>query len=64
MDKKLVINENEASVVRRIYDLYENGFGYVKIATKLNDEGKKNKSWRLLETFSGSKDYSKCHLQR
>ncbi|MGK9485084.1 recombinase family protein [Bacillus tropicus] len=49
IDKKLVINENEASVVRRIYDLYENGFGYVKIATKLNDEGKKTKAggyWR------------------
>lgn len=35
---KLVINEEEAKVVRRIFDMYLNGMGKQKIATILNNE--------------------------
>lgn len=35
----LVIDENAAAVVRRIFDLYDRGYGYRKIAATLNEEG-------------------------
>jgi site-specific DNA recombinase len=41
---KLVINPLEASVVRRVFDMYLSGMGIVKIASKLNEEGMKTKS--------------------
>ena len=45
----LQINENEAGVVRRIFDLYiKEGYGTTKIASMLNEEGlrtKRNSSW-------------------
>lgn len=47
--KQLVIDENEANVVKRIFDMYTNkGYGSRVIAKKLNDEGiptKKGKLW-------------------
>ena len=36
---KLVINETEAAVIRRIFDLYLQGIGMQTIANILNDEG-------------------------
>lgn len=36
---KLVINEDEAKIVRRIFDLYLEGYGFSKIAAILNEEG-------------------------
>ena len=40
MLKKMVINEKEAAVVRKIYSLYiHKGYGYEKIAKELNAEG-------------------------
>lgn len=38
-DKKLLVNEHEAAVVRRIFALYLQDFGYASIAQKLNAEG-------------------------
>ena len=38
IDNDLVINEEEASVIHRIYDLYLNGIGIQAIAQILNDE--------------------------
>ncbi len=35
---KLFIDEKAAFVVKKIYSMYESGFGYVKIANKLNQE--------------------------
>jgi len=36
---RLVINEEQAEVVRQIYDLYLSGLGYSSIAGKLNERG-------------------------
>lgn len=41
---RLTINTFEATIVRRIYDLYISGMGLMKIATLLNREGVKTKS--------------------
>lgn len=38
-----VINEAEAEIVRKIFDMYEKGFSYHKMATYLNSEGYKTK---------------------
>lgn len=38
-DGQLVINEPQAAVIRRIFDLYLNGIGKQSIANILNDEG-------------------------
>lgn len=47
IDKRLVINEKEAEVVRGIFDLSKKGFGYKKIASILNDKGIYTKSGQL-----------------
>lgn len=39
VDGKLTINESEAVVIRRIFDLYLQGFGMQAIASTLNEEG-------------------------
>lgn len=44
VDQKYVINEEEADVVREIYELYEKGLGYIKVANALNDMGKYTRS--------------------
>lgn len=36
IDKKYVINEQEASCVRLIYDMYNEGYSLTDIALKLN----------------------------
>ncbi|MCH4825555.1 recombinase family protein [Planococcus halocryophilus] len=38
-EKKLVINENEAYIIRYIFDLYVSGKGFKSIANQLNHEG-------------------------
>lgn len=40
---KLVVNEDEAQTVRKIFALYTEGHGYKSIAGKLNREGRKTK---------------------
>lgn len=42
-EKKLVINEDEATLVKHIFDLYINGKGFKTIANQLNHEGYKTK---------------------
>ncbi len=43
VEKKLVINEEEATIVRRIFNLYNEGKSSVAIAETLNKEGYKTK---------------------
>ncbi|ONG66638.1 recombinase family protein [Bacillus cereus] len=50
INQKLVINEEEANVVKRIYDWYKSGWGFKKITNELNRLGikPKNKSvWQM-----------------
>ena len=42
-DKTLTINEEEAEIVRFIYDMYLQGYGTTTIAKRLTEMGKKNK---------------------
>lgn len=44
---KLVINENEAQTVRRIFELYTKGHGYKSIANTVNKEGHRSKKGGL-----------------
>jgi len=41
---RLIVNEEEAGIVRRIYSLYKEGYGYSYIAGILNSEGVKSPS--------------------
>jgi site-specific DNA recombinase len=43
VNKKLIVDEKEATLVRNIFDLYINGKGYKAIANQLNKEGYKTK---------------------
>lgn len=51
VDKELVIDEPEAKIVRKVFDMYLNkGKGFYAIAKWLNEEGipsKQNKEWHL-----------------
>ncbi|QSF46528.1 recombinase family protein [Paenibacillus tianjinensis] len=51
LDKSLVINDKEADIVRRVYDLYLNeGLGFYSIAKRLNEEGipsRQRKEWSI-----------------
>lgn len=44
IDKKLIVNENEAGIVKLIYELYLKANGYKAIAKLLNDKGIKTKN--------------------
>jgi site-specific DNA recombinase len=51
VDKELTINESEAKVVRRVFDLYlHQGWGFYSIAKQLNEDGipsKQKKEWSI-----------------
>ncbi|MDX5845331.1 recombinase family protein [Bacillus cereus group sp. BfR-BA-01233] len=50
INQKLIINEEESNVVRRIYSWYINGWGYKKISNELNKMGiksKTKKNWQI-----------------
>ncbi|MFC3883140.1 recombinase family protein [Bacillus songklensis] len=50
VDQKLVVNEEEAEVVRQIYGWYKNGWGFKKITNELNHLGvrpKKKDTWQM-----------------
>lgn len=50
-DKELIINEEEAKIVREVFDLYlQKGLGFYSIAKKLNERGipsKQKKEWSI-----------------
>ncbi|OEH85544.1 serine recombinase [Desulfuribacillus stibiiarsenatis] len=52
IDKKLVINEEEAQVVRLMFELYTEGLGYKKITKKLNELGYLSKTKQLWQVTS------------
>lgn len=54
VDKKLVINEYEAGIVQRIFEMYENNFSYNQIAEDLNNKGYRTKEGRLFTPNSFS----------
>jgi site-specific DNA recombinase len=43
VNKQYVVNEKEAQIVKEIFDLYLQGYGYKKVAEILNSKGYKNK---------------------
>lgn len=48
IESKLIINQQEAAIVKEIYSLYLSGMGMWKIARNLNEKGilsKKGKQW-------------------
>lgn len=47
VDKKLIVNEEEAKIVRRIYNMYTDGNSVMKIADILNREGFKPKERKI-----------------
>ncbi|MFD0768892.1 recombinase family protein [Bacillus sp. CGMCC 1.60114] len=47
IDKKLVINKEESEIVKKIFDLYEEGNGYKTISNYLNDQGHRTKTGNL-----------------
>lgn len=44
VDKKLVVNQEAAVIVQKIFDLYEKGNGYKTIGKYLNEQGSRTKS--------------------
>ncbi|WP_068792280.1 recombinase family protein [Brevibacillus laterosporus] len=51
-NKKLVVEEQEAFIVRRVFDLYVSGKGYKTIASQLNHEGYKSKKGKAFSIIS------------
>ena len=47
-DLNYVINENEAQIIRKIFDMADNGSGYGEIMSRLNELGYKTKRVKLL----------------
>lgn len=60
VDKKYIINDEEAEVVKKVYDLYVNGgFGVISIAKQLNDENIPTRYAKLeLDNFRGDYTYN------
>lgn len=50
VNKHLVINEDEAIIVKEIFNLAEQGYGLKAIARRINDKGYKTKRGRLFST--------------
>lgn len=42
-NKKYVVNKHEAEIIRLIFDLYNRGYSYLKIANTLNEKGYRTK---------------------
>ena len=55
IDGEITIVPKEAEIVRRIFELYQSGYGMQKIANILNDEGYrtvKGSEWRISKVRS------------
>lgn len=74
VDGEITIVPEEAAVVRRIFDLYHNGYGMQKIANILNEEGYhtvKDTEWRVSkvrsvlenEKYTGDLLLQKCYVR-
>lgn len=50
VNKHLVINEDEATIVKEVFNLAEQGFGLKAIARRVNDKGYKTKRGKLFST--------------
>jgi len=46
--KKLVVYDDEAEVIRMMFQKYADGWGTLKIATHLNRQGVKDNHWKVL----------------
>ncbi len=61
--KRVVINEDEAKIIKFIFEQYDKGFSKLEIAKMLNDQGERNKGkpfkgrsfdkWMLNEKYTG-----------
>ena len=51
-DRRLIVNEDEAKIVKMIFDMYEQNFSYIKIAQILNDAGYRTKAGKLFNKNS------------
>ena len=51
-NKELIINESEAIIVRKIFDLYNQGYGYRSIANELNSKGYRTKTGKMFSQNS------------
>ncbi len=75
VDRKLVVNESQAEVVKMIYQLYLDGYGYYRIVMKLKELGIKSpkgkEKWNydtirkilLNEKYKGTLVSGKTHVQ-
>ena len=63
VNKKLIINEEEARLVNQIFDLYINGLSAAEIAIKLNSKGYKTKPRKSNDIIVTS-DYNKDSILR
>jgi site-specific DNA recombinase len=57
-NKKLVINENEAEVIRKIFELYSAGNGTTIISNYLNDNNIRTRSKQIIEDGNNKSDYN------
>ena len=48
----LVINEDEAETVRKIFEMFELNYSYSRMADQLNAEGRRTKRGRMFDKFS------------
>lgn len=55
LEKKYIVNDAEAEIVRKIYDMYINGYSYSQIIDHLNERGYKTKAGN---TFGKNSIYS------
>lgn len=49
---ELVVNDQEASIVRKIFELYTSGYGYKSMANRLNKEGYHTKKRKMFSISS------------
>lgn len=55
--KKLVVNPDEAIVIKKIFDLYMEGYGTTKIAKYLNDNNIPTRTFKIISEKKNKKDY-------
>lgn len=60
-DEKLIVNEYEADIIRKIFDMYIDGMGMDTISKKLNESGYKSKQGTIFRT-SKIRSYLNNHM--